>query len=379
VMVPRWVRGHESVRILAPVERQVAVLTLGGSVGTGDGALEADVLLVDSLEQLAAAGAGAAGKIVLFNKPMTAGSDSESPYGTVVQMRAKGPSAAARLGAVGMLIRSLGTADYRLPHTGALRYEDDAPRIPAAAIAAEDAELIRRLIESGDTVRVRMDLGATQLPDSESANVVAELRGSELPDEIVLIGAHLDSWDVGHGAHDDGAGCAIVMETLRLLSRHGLTPRRTIRAVLFTNEENGLRGGKNYAERHAWEHHVAAIESDSGGAAPLGFGVSAGPGGLEMIEPILAALQTLGAGKLFPRGGGADIGPLRDQGVPVLGLVQDTTKYFDYHHSAADTLDKIDPHDLNRNVAAMMLMAYALADHDQTLPRLEPKVPSEQR
>jgi hypothetical protein len=377
VMVPHWVRGHESVSILLPVEREVAVLTLGGSVGTEPGGLQADVLLVESLDQLDQAGAAAAGKIVLFNKPMTVGSDSESPYGSVVRMRAGGPSAAARLGAVGMLIRSLGTADYRLPHTGALRYEDGAPRIPAAAISAEDAELIRRLIESGDTVRVRMDLGATQEPDAESANVIADLPGRELPDEIVLIGAHLDSWDVGHGAHDDGAGCVIVMETLRLLKRHGLIPRRTIRAVLYTNEENGLRGAKNYAERHASENHVAAIESDGGGAAPLGFGVSAGPGGLELIEPIVAELQGLGAGRVFPHGGGADIGPLKDLGVPVLGLVQDTTKYFDYHHTKADTLDKIDPHALNRNVAAMMLMAYALAEHRATLPRLEPKALSE--
>ena len=377
VMVPHWVRGHESVSILLPVEREVAVLTLGGSVGTGPDGVQAAVLLVESLEQLDREGAAAAGKIVLFNKPMTAGSDSESPYGTVVQMRAKGPSAAGKLGAVGMLIRSLGTADYRLPHTGALRYEDGAPRIPAAAISAEDAELIRRLIESGETVRVGMDLGATQGPDAESANVIADLPGRELPDEIVLIGGHLDSWDVGHGAHDDGAGCVVVMETLRLLKKHGLIPRRTIRAVLFTNEENGLRGGRDYAERHASDHHVAAIESDSGGAAPLGFGVSAGPGGLELIEPIVAELQGLGAGKVFPRGGGADIGPLKKLGVPVLGLVQDTTKYFDYHHTKADTLDKIDPHALNRNVAAMMLMAYALAEHEETLPRLEPEAPSE--
>ncbi len=165
----------------------------------------------------------------------------------------------------------------------------------------------------------------------------------------------------------------MVMETLRLLRKHGLIPRRTIRAVLFTNEENGLRGARDYAERHGLDDHVAAIESDAGGAAPVGFGVSAGPGGLEMIEPIVAELQTLGAGTLFPRGGGADIGPLKELVVPVLGLVQDTTKYFDYHHTKADTLDKIDRHALNRNVAAMMLMAYALAEHDETLPQLEPK------
>jgi hypothetical protein len=372
VLVPRWVRGPESARLLAPVERELAMLTLGGSVGTAAGGLTADVLVVDGFEELEAAGEAVRGKIVLYDKPMQAGFDTEAGYGTVVGLRARGASAAAKLGGAGMLLRSLGTADYRLPHTGSLRYEEDVPQIPAAAISAEDAGLIRRLVESGDAVRVRMDLGARYLPDRESANVVAELRGRERPDEIVLIGAHLDSWDVGDGAHDDGAGCVVVMEALRLLKRLNLVPRRTIRAVLFTNEENGLRGGRDYAERHGEELHVVAIESDTGGAAPLGFGVSAGPGGVELIEPIASRLESIGATRVFPRGGGADISPLRKLGVPVMSLVQDIEHYFDVHHTEADTLDKVARAELDRNVAAMTLMAYALAEQEATLPRLEP-------
>jgi Zn-dependent M28 family amino/carboxypeptidase len=268
-----------------------------------------------------------------------------------------------------MLIRSLGTADYRLPHTGALRYKDDAPRIPAAAISAEDAELVHRLLAAGDRVEVHLRLTCQTLPDAESANVLAEIRGRERPDEIVLIGAHLDTWDVGQGAHDDGAGCAIVMETMRLLKRLGLVPRRTIRAVLFTNEENGLRGGRDYAERHGAEHHVVAIESDSGGDAPVGFGITAGEGAVEMVRGIARHLRVLGADTVHPSGGGADISPLKDRGVPVMGLMQDTARYFDFHHTEADTLDKVDPAALVRNVAALATMTWFLAEQEATVPR----------
>jgi Iap family predicted aminopeptidase len=328
--------------------------------------------VVDGFEQLEAAGERARGRIVLFDKAMAAFGE-EPGYGTVVKLRSRGASAAARLGAAAMLIRSLGTADYRLPHTGALSYEDDARKIPAAAIAAEDAALIRRLTEGGETVRFRLELGSADHGEVESANVLAEIRGAELPQEIVLIGAHLDSWDVGHGAHDDGAGCVIVMEALRLLSGTGVRPRRTIRGVLFTNEENGLRGGKDYAERHGGERHVAAIETDSGGFAPVGFGVTAGPGGVAMIQELVADLAAIDADTVSPEGGGADIGPLRKLGVPVLGLVQDGRRYFDYHHTAADTFDKIDRAALDKNVAAMAVMAWGLAQHERTLPPPEPE------
>ena len=213
------------------------------------------------------------------------------------------------------------------------------------------------------------------MPDVESANVIADLPGRDRPEEIVLIGAHLDSWDLGTGAIDNGTGVAIVMETMRLLNAHGLIPRRTIRAVLFTNEENGLRGGRAYAENHRDElaRHVAAIESDAGGDAPLGYRVSAGPGGEEMVRKIASHLEVIGAGQIRTPGGGADISPLRSAGVPLIGLWQDTTHYFDYHHSAADTLDKVDPEKLRRNVAAMALLAYMLAESEEPLPRLEPE------
>jgi Zn-dependent M28 family amino/carboxypeptidase len=372
VMVPQWVRGHESVRVVAPIERTMQLLALGGSVGTPEGGVEAEVFEVWDLDAVEAAGEALRGKIVLYNRPMRAGGGPDG-YGSVAQLRARGASAAARYGAVAMLIRSLGTADYRLPHTGALRYADDVEKIPAAAIAVEDAALLSRLIQAGDPVRVHLELGSKTLADVESANVIGEIRGREKPDEIVLIGAHLDSWDVGDGAHDDGGGCAIVMESLRLIQKLGVKPRRTIRGVLFTNEENGLRGGKDYAARHGDETHVAAIETDSGAFRPLGFGVTAGEGGVEMVRGIARHLSILGADTITAGGGGADISPLRKLGVPVMGLRVDGERYFDYHHTAADTLDKVDRADLDRGVAAMALMAYMLADHPDTLPRLEPE------
>jgi carboxypeptidase Q len=375
VMVPHWVRGEESARIVAPAEHTLSILGLGGSVGTPEGAITAEVVVVDGLEALETLGDGARGKIVVFNRKMEKGFGSENGYGALSGIRARGASAAAKHGAVAMLIRSLGTADYRLPHTGALRYEEGVEKIPAAAISAEDAMLIARLAESGEMVRVRLQLGAKTLPDAKSANVLAEIRGRELPDEIVVIGGHLDSWDVGTGAHDDGAGCVVVMETMRLLVKHGLRPRRTIRAVLFTNEENGLRGGKDYAKRYEAQmpNHVAAIESDLGGAPPMGFGVTAGEGAVEVVSEIAALLSVVGADQVFPWGGGADISPMKKFGVPQIGQYPDPDTYFDYHHTAADTLDKVDRQALDRNVAAMALMAYMLADLEEPLPRIEPK------
>jgi hypothetical protein len=373
VMVPRWVRGRESGAIVAPVERPLAIVALGGSVGTPEGGVTAEVIEVASFEELRDAGERVRGKVVLYNRPILPES-REHGYGSAVGLRSRGAREAAKQGAVATLLRSLGTADFRLPHTGAMGYgEDNVPRIPAAAVAAEDAELIHRLLASGDPVRVRLDLGCETLPDVPSANVLADLRGRERPEEIVLIGAHLDSWDVGTGAIDDGAGVVIVMETMRLLRALDLRPRRTIRAVLFTNEENGLRGGIDYARRHAAESHVAAVETDSGGAAPRGFGVTAGPGGLERVAAVAARLSAIGAEEVTAGGGGADIGPLRRAGVPVLGLRQDTTHYFDYHHTNADTLDKVKPADLARNVAAMALLAWSLAEMPEPLPRPEPE------
>jgi len=374
VMVPHWVRGEAGGRILAPTPHPMAILALGMSDGTKPQGLTAEVVEAKSLEELTALGDRAKGKIVLFNKPIYANGGEDRGYGSAVGLRYSGAVAAAKAGAIGMLIRSLATADLRLPHTGAMAYEDGVPRIPAAAIAPEDAELIHRFLVAGETVKVTFTLSCKTLPDAASANVVGEIRGSEAADEVVVIGGHLDSWDVGTGAHDDGAGCAISMEALRLIRSLGLKPKRTIRAVLFTNEENGLRGGKAYTEAHAAElgKHVAAIESDSGGARPLGFGVSAGPGGTDIVKKLAAPLARFAADDVQEGGGGADISPMAAAGVPQLGLRQDSTHYFDIHHTMADTLDKVDAHDLAMNATAMAAMAWQLANLDPSLPRYVP-------
>jgi hypothetical protein len=368
VMVPHWERGEETAAIVAPVSQKLVVTALGGSDPTPAAGLTAEVVEAASFEELKALGAEKVkGKIVLFNKAMP----NAAAYGTTHPLRTHGASEAARLGAVASLVRSLGTYSMRNPHTGAMDYDEGVPHIPAGALAAEDAELIHRLLAAGDTVRVQLRLGCRSLPDVPSANVVADLRGREKPQEIVLIGAHLDSWDLATGAIDDGAGVAMVMESLRLLKALGLQPRRTIRGVLFMNEENGLRGGRGYAEAHRGElaQHVAALESDSGGARPLGIRSNTGTEGLALLTPIGALLKDIGADSVRAGEGGADISPMRTGGVPMLGLDVDSTHYFDWHHSPADTLDKIDPKELAQDAATMAVYAYVLADMPQTLPR----------
>jgi carboxypeptidase Q len=368
VQVPHWERGEFEARILSPVTFPIAGLALGGSVPTPEGGIEAEVVEVASFEELRSRGEAVRGKIVLYNKRMLVDSEMAG-YGAVAPLRTRGALEAARLGAVATLVRSLGTADFRLPHTGAMRYDDAVPRIPAAAIAAEDADRLHRLLRGSDPVRVRLRQTPRTLPDASSANVLAELRGRERPEEVVLIGAHLDSWDVGCGALDDGAGVAIVMETMRLLRALDLRPRRTLRAVLFTNEENGLAGGKAYAKLHADElpQHAAAVEVDSGGGRPLGASVRAGAGAVEAVAAILAPLAALDAAAVAAGGGGADISAMVPAGVPQLGLRQDTSRYFDYHHTEADTLDKVDRALLARNVAAFAVLAYGLADAPERL------------
>ncbi len=375
VTVPHWVRGEETAALVAPSAQKIVVTALGGSEPTPEAGITADVVEVQGFDDLKALGADKVkGRIVLFNKPMAKAAD----YGTVAPLRARGASEAAKLGAVAMLIRSLGTYSMRLPHTGAMNYDPAAPKIPAAAVTAEDAELVHRLLASGETVRLKLRLGCRTLPDVTSANVVADLVGREKPEEVVLIGGHLDSWDLGTGAIDDGAGVAMVMESLRLLKALGLKPRRTVRGVLFMNEENGLRGGTGYAVAHKAEldKHVAAIETDSGAARPQGFRATTGPGGLEMLGQIARLLEGIGADGIKDGGGGADTGPLRRDGlVPVLGLDVDGTHYFDWHHTAADTLDKVDPRELAQDAAAIAVMAYVLADMPETLPRPAPEPP----
>jgi hypothetical protein len=379
VMVPHWERGDGSGAILAPVEMPLALLALGMSDGTPPEGVTGEVIEADSLETLRALGDKVRGKIVLLNKPVRKAPDGAG-YGEVSPLRHAGPSESARLGAVAMLIRSLGTLAARLPHTGMTHYSDDAPRIPAAAIAEEDALRIHRLLEAGETVKVRLTLGCRTLPDAPSANVVAEWRGAKHPDEVVVLGAHLDSWDVGAGAEDDGAGAVMVMESLGLLKALDLKPARTVRAVLYMNEENGVRGGHGYAEQHAAEmaRHVAALEADSGAGPFLGYTALAGPGGAAVVRDLAKALA--GAHEVTDGGdGGVDISPMRGAGVPLLGVRFDMTHYFDWHHTAADTLDKIDPASLADGVVAMALMGYALADLEPPLSRIPPEAAATDR
>ncbi len=372
--VPVWVRGEETARIVAPVDQKLVVTALGGSIPTPAEGVSGAIVEAESVEALQALGEDRVrGRIVLWNKPMTPGF---AGYSAVGRLRGRGPSEAARLGAVASLIRSLGSTSQRLPHTGAMRYADDAPRIPAAALSAEDADLIHRLLASGDPVRVALRLGCQTLPDSDGVNVVADLRGRERPEEIVLIGAHLDSWDLGTGAIDDAAGVGIVLDTLRLLKTLGLVPRRTLRAVLYANEENGLRGARAYAAEHAAElpRHVAAFEADAGAGRPTGLAVFAGPGGAASMREV-TALVPLQATRIDERIGGADISVLAEAGVPLLGLLQDDAHYFDWHHTPADTFDKIEPRALSEASAFFASVAWVLAEGDATLSRPDPPAP----
>lgn len=375
VQVPHWVRGEERGELLASAKHRgqpLALLALGGSVPTAKEGLTAEVVEVRSFEELTALGERAKGKIVLFNHDMRSPED----YGKASALRTRGASAAAKVGAVGMLVRSLATASLRTPHTGAMRYEEGTPRIPAAAVSTEDAALLHRLLARGP-VRVKLTLASQTLPDATSFNVVAEVEGREKPDEVVLLGAHLDSWDVGTGAHDDGAGVVMAMETARLIAQLQPAPRRTVRIVLFANEENGLAGGRAYAAAHASELplHVAALESDAGGGRPLGVVIKAGKGGDALVRRFLGPLEAVDAAALLPgEAGGADLSPMAPAQVPLAGVRVDTRKYFDVHHSAADTLDKVDPQALAQSTAAFAWVTYALAESREVLPRPEAPV-----
>lgn len=362
VMVPHWVRGAERARVVAPIDRPLVVLGLGGTVGTR-GALRGEIVVLDSLAQVAEKGAALKGKIVVLNQAMPAFNHEaqDSGYRDTVPIRTSGASEAAKVGARALLIRSVTASSLRTPHTGAVRYAEGVAKIPAAAITLEDAELLARLAARGPTT-VEISLGARTLPDAVSGNAIAELRGRELPDEVVVIGGHIDSWDTGDGSTDDGSGCMMAMDAVVMLKELGLVPRRTIRVVLFTNEENGLRGAYAYHAAHGKERHVAAIEADAGNGPPLGFGVGGTPEQLAEIQTYARLFQGLGATRITGDGGGADIGPLMKDGVLGLGLHPEGSAYFDLHHSPADTFDKIDPENLARNTAAMALMAWLLAE-----------------
>jgi len=380
--VPHWVRGEETgalVRYPGQAEgttQKIILTALGGSVATPLEGLSADVVVVNNFDELTALGRDrVAGKIVLFNahydRQMAAQGFGGEAYGQAVAYRGGGASAAARLGAIATLNRSAGGAEFRLPHTGALRYADDAPKIPAAAVTAEDGDLIARLAAQG-TVRMQLVLTPKLLPDAESYNVIADLKGSEHPEQIIIVSGHLDSWDLGTGAIDDGAGVVIAMQAVQLMKQLQLRPKRTIRFIAWMNEENGVVGGRTYAKDYEADiaNHFAAIESDRGAGHPLGFEVKGKPEVLPLLQPMSAILQTSGAGLLkLTTGAETDISPLGTAGVPAFGLWQDTRTYFDFHHTAADTLDKVVPRELAENAAAMSVLAYTLANLPQPLPR----------
>lgn len=369
VKVPHWVRGEEHAEVTSPRAQEMSILGLGGSVGTPPEGIEAPVVVVESFDELEALGrAEVAGKIVVYAVPWKG-------YGWTVQYRSRGPSRAAKLGAVAVLVRSATGNSLSTPHTGALRYDDEAPKIPAAAITPEDAAWLLALRNLGKEATVRLTMGAKTLPDADSANVIVEIPGRELPEEVVVMGGHYDSWDVGHGAHDDGAACIAAWQALKIVHDLGLQPRRTLRVVLWTNEENGLAGGKAYREWVGEEigTHVAAIEMDGGAERPRGFGfglVGVDPesdhpvyeAAFEKLRALAGLLEGIEASEIIRGGGGADIGPLMRDGVPGLGLRTIGEHYFDWHHTHADTLDKVDPQHFRRAIAMLGIMGYTLAD-----------------
>jgi len=365
VKVPHWVRGEEWARLVAPVEAPVFMLGLGGSVATPPEGTTAEVVAVSSYDELEALGAEKVrGRIVLYNAPWQG-------YGRSVQYRSSGAVRAAKLGAVGSLVRSVTPLSLRDPHTGSMQYDAAVPQIPHAAVSVEDALRIGRLIEAGSTVRVQLKMAAQTLPDADSANVIGELTGRERPEEVVVLGGHIDSWDVGQGAQDDGCGIVACWQAVVLMKQLGLAPRRTVRLVFWTDEEHTGAGAIAYRKwaGDAIKSHVAAIEMDGGSEHPVGFGfsISGAPDevlnrALQRARQIGRLLEGIGAGEISKGGGGADIGPLMRDGVPGFGHRTVGQRYFEWHHSEADTLDKIDPRDFRLNVAALAVLAYVLAD-----------------
>ena len=364
VKVPAWIRGNESISLLKPFKRKLTMLGLGGSIGTPRSGITADVVVVNNFDELEEISSIIKGKIVLFNAPFT-------NYGETVRYRYSGASKASKHGALASLIRSVGDWSMDTPHTGTMAYEKNTKKIPHAALTMEDAIMLDRIQKNGERITVKLNMEAKFVGDRWSRNVISEITGSTYPDEIVVVGGHIDSWDVGQGAHDDGGGCIAAWEVLRLLNELNLKPKRTIRCVMWTNEENGLRGSKAYRDMYIDEmnNHILAIESDGGVFSPEGFGFTGSKKGKEIIQDIHSLMKTIRANKLTDGGRAADIAALNDEGVPVMSLKVDNKKYFWYHHTNADTFDKVDFYEFNRCVAAMTIMAYVVADLDDPLPR----------
>jgi Zn-dependent M28 family amino/carboxypeptidase len=378
VAVRVWERGEERVEVVAPTPHRLAAAALGGSVPTPEGGVEAEVVRVASLEALAALPrAEVEGKVVFIDRPMERRRDG-SGYGEAVVVRSRGASEAARLGARAVLIRSIGTDSTRFPHTGALRYAEDAPRIPAASISNPDADVLGRWLTGGTVVRVRVSLGCRDAGEATSANVIGEVPGTDRAEEIVIVGAHLDAWDLGRGAIDDGAGVAIVLEVARHLARARLRPRRTLRVVLFANEENGLAGARAYAAAHAAElpRHVLGLEADFGDGRAWALRSPDSPARTAPWARIHALLAPLGvAWDPEPPHGGADLGPMHEAGVPVADVLQDGTRYFDLHHTPNDVLSQVDAASLEHAMRAALGVAYAATLDVEGLSRAAPNGP----
>ncbi len=367
VKVPYWVRGEESVTLNAPIKRNLPMLGLGGSIGTPKEGITGEVLVVKNFEELEERSEEIAGKIVLFNAEFTT-------YGQTVAYRVNGASEASKYGAIASLIASVTPYSMQTPHTGVMRYQDGIDKIPHAAITVEDALLLQRFADRGEEIEITLKMEAETFPDADSRNVMAEIRGSEFPDEIIVLGGHIDSWDVGTGMMDDGGGCVGAWEALRLIKESGLTPKRTIRVVLWTNEENGLAGANEYRrwveeDENSLDNHILAMESDAGVFDPIGFGFSGSDEAFDILTEIGSHLEEIESGEVSKGGGGADIGPLMRGGVPGMGLRVNGEKYFWYHHTDADTIDKLNIEDFNECVATMAAFAYGVADLNIKLPR----------
>ena len=370
VMVPHWERGGQETGRIVNSRKvgtvPVRICALGGSVGTGPTGLTAGVVEVKSFDELKLLGEKTVkGKFVFFNRPMDPTKiQTFSAYGGAVDQRGSGAVEAAKYGAAGAIVRSMGINPEDYPHTGSMRYVPELPKIPAMAISTKDADLLSTLLKEDAGVQFHMRSDARILPDAPSFNVVGELRGTSDRKEIIVVGGHLDSWDLGQGAHDDGTGCVQSIEVLRIFKSLGIRPKRTIRAVMFMNEENGLRGGLKYAElaRQNREQHIAAIESDRGGFTPRGFTIarSATPSARQTIQSWKSLLEPYGLTDFSQEGGGADIGPLDGPGVTLIGFLPDSQRYFSYHHTPEDTFDKVDKRELELGSAAMAALVYLI-------------------
>jgi carboxypeptidase Q len=368
VMVTKWVRGktERATAVAGKESFELSVCALGGSIGTTGKGTTGDVIEVRSFEEVRVLGPKAKGKIIFYNRPFDKTLlNSGEAYGGAVNQRGSGAIEAAKVGAAGVIVRSMTNALDDEPHTGAMRYVDSIPKIPAVAISTLDANMLSELIKKNASVSVTMQLSAAIFPDVPSYNVIGEIRGSEYPEEIVLVGGHLDSWDKGTGAHDDGSGIVQSIEVIRLMKALQLRPKRTIRAVLFANEENGLKGARAYAARkqNSTDKHIAAIESDAGGFLPRSFGVTADSLTYEKIKAMAPLLEIAGAGKITRGGGGADIDPLEQFGTVLIGMHPESQRYFDYHHSNHDTLDKVHPRELEIGAIAMTIFSWLISEN----------------